>query len=134
MKTAKEKKLELFNLLHTHGVYPFMSIIGMNGLMDEIEKIYVSQSPPEITDEEVMVYFNNHNNGRMKVANHVPAMSRSDVLELIKWYKSGLTKRMGKEEKEDEIPVSNKCKNCGWPIALGEIYCSECLVEDDCAF
>jgi CRISPR/Cas system-associated exonuclease Cas4 (RecB family) len=37
------------------------------------------------------------------------------------------------EQKDDKPPISNRCKQCGYPIALGEEYCGECVCEDDCA-
>ena len=27
----------------------------------------------------------------------------------------------------------NRCKGCGFPIAMGNDYCGECICEDDCA-
>ena len=36
------------------------------------------------------------------------------------------------EEKQESFKL-NRCKGCGFPIAIGNDYCSECMCEDDCA-
>ena len=36
------------------------------------------------------------------------------------------------EEKQESFKL-NRCKGSGFPIAIGNDYCSECMCEDDCA-
>ena len=42
-------------------------------------------------------------------------------------------KAMAKIEEKQESFKLNRCKGCGFPIAIGNNYCSECMCEDDCA-
>lgn len=52
--------------------------------------------------------------------------SVEDAIEFLRLLKEKLDEQLRNIPKE-----SNHCFSCGYPVAIGESYCGECMCEDD---
>ena len=63
--------------------------------ISECLKLFASQRS-ELTDEDVITYFNNHSSVLKETIIKIPVMTRSDVIEMFKWARNKLTEIKGK--------------------------------------
>lgn len=70
-----------------HWVFKNHIIAATDEILSEISE---QSEPVTVTDEEVMIYFNNHYNCLAKNAIKTPAMTRSEVLEFANYLRSKL--------------------------------------------